>query len=326
MCTAITYKTKDFYFGRNLDHMESYGEEVVITPRNHPFKFRNAGEMNSHYAMIGVACVRGGTALYYDAVNEKGLCMAGLNFVGNAFYRPVTADVDNIAQFELIPWLLGQCASVEEVKEILGKTNIADISFDGDTPPAQLHWMIADRKGCVVLEATEKGVDIYDNPAGVLTNNPPFPVQMFGLNNYMQLSAKDPVNRLAPDIPLTACSRGMGAIGLPGDLSSQSRFVRAVFTRRNSVSGEGEEESVGQFFHILDSVKFARGCCDLGDGKYDVTLYSSCCNADKGVYYYTTYENRCITAVDMHRENPDGNELKRFPMNEKQRINTINAG
>lgn len=110
MCTAITYKTKDFYFGRNLDHMESYGEEVVITPRNYPFRFRKEGEMDCHYAMIGTACVREDQALYYDAVNETGLCMAGLNFVGNAVYRPQQAHMKNVAQFELIPWILGQCS------------------------------------------------------------------------------------------------------------------------------------------------------------------------------------------------------------------------
>ena len=324
MCTAITYKTKDFYFGRNLDHMESYGEEVVITPRNYPFRFRKEGEMDCHYAMIGTACVREDQALYYDAVNETGLCMAGLNFVGNAVYRPQQAHMKNVAQFELIPWILGQCASVDEARGVLRQTNLLDISFDGNTPPAELHWIIADRSRCVVLEVTAEGADIYENPACVLTNNPPFPAQMLGLNNYMHLSAGDPVNKFAPDLPLTAYSRGMGAIGLPGDLSSQSRFVRAAFAVKNSVSGESEEESVGQFFHILDSVKFIRGCCDLGGDIYDITLYSSCCNADKGVYYYTTYENRSITAVDMYGEDLSGREIVRFPMRQKQQITAVN--
>ena len=147
---------------------------------------------------------------------------------------------------------------------------------------------------------------------------------MLGLNNYMHLSAGDPVNKFAPDLPLTAYSRGMGAIGLPGDLSSQSRFVRAAFAVKNSVSGESEEESVGQFFHILDSVKFIRGCCDLGGDIYDITLYSSCCNADKGIYYYTTYENRSITAVDMYGEDLSGREIVRFPMRQKQQITAVN--
>ncbi|MDE7303119.1 MAG: linear amide C-N hydrolase, partial [Oscillospiraceae bacterium] len=114
-------------------------------------------------------------------------------------------------------------------------------------------------------------------------------------------------------------SRGMGALGLPGDLSSQSRFVRVAFVKMNSVSGDSEAESVSQFFHILGSVDQQRGCCDVGEGKFEITLYTSCCNADKGIYYYTTYNNHQITAVDMHRENLDGSSIVCYtPVTEEQ--------
>ena len=82
MCTAATYKTKDFYFGRTLDYEFSYGDEITVTPRKFPFEFRHMGKRYSHYAIIGMAHVAGGYPLYYDAINEKGLGMAGLNFVG----------------------------------------------------------------------------------------------------------------------------------------------------------------------------------------------------------------------------------------------------
>ena len=103
MCTAATYQTKDFYFGRTLDYEFSYGDQVVITPRSYPFQFRHMQPMQSHYAMIGMACVIAGTPLYYEAVNEAGLGMAGLNFVGNAVYREPMTDQDNDAQTEYIP-------------------------------------------------------------------------------------------------------------------------------------------------------------------------------------------------------------------------------
>ena len=106
----------------------------------------------------------------------------------------------------------------------------------------------------------------------------------------------------------------MGAMGLPGDLSSQSRFVRVAFTKMNSVSGDSEKESVSQFFHILGSVDQQRGCCDVGDEEYEITLYTSCCNADKGIYYYTTYENHQISAVDMNKENLDSGKIIRYPV------------
>ncbi|MGN1077008.1 MAG: choloylglycine hydrolase, partial [Candidatus Gallimonas sp.] len=277
MCTAATYATKDFYFGRTLDYEYSYGEEVTVTPRKFPFSFRHAGNLASHYAIVGMAHVAGGFPLYYDGVNEKGLCMAGLNFVGNAVYGKPVAGKDNVAQFEFIPWILGQCASVREARERLGRLNLTDTPFSGDLPAAQLHWMIADRDGAIVVESRGDGLHVFDDPAGVLTNNPPFEEQMLHLSDFMNLSPAPPVNRFSEKVPLTAYSRGMGALGLPGDLSSRSRFVRAAFVRLNSRSGDSEEESVGQFFHILGSVEQQRGCCDVGGGKYEITIYTSCC-------------------------------------------------
>ncbi|MDD5916284.1 MAG: choloylglycine hydrolase [Clostridiales bacterium] len=314
MCTAATYKTKDFYFGRTLDYEFSYGDEVTISPRNYPFRFRHTGLLESHYAIIGMAHVADGYPLYYDAVNEKGLGMAGLNFVGNAFYADIRDDMNNVAQFEFIPWILSRCASAAEAVELLQHTNLVGTPFSRQLPAAQLHWILADEKQALTVECVSEGLKIYDNPVGVLTNNPPFEQQMFMLNNYIGLSPKQPVNRFSGKLPLSAYSRGMGALGLPGDLSSASRFAKVAFTRMNSVSGDTESESVCQFFHILGSVEQQRGCCEVDDGKYELTIYTSCCNASRGIYYYTTYENHQITAVDMHRENLDGNLLTRYPL------------
>ena len=319
MCTAATYKTEDFYFGRTLDYEISYGDRVVITPRNFVFDLKNGGRLKTHYAMIGMACVMSDYPLYYDAVNEKGLGIAGLNFVGNARYNKPVEGMDNIAQFELIPRILGECASVKEACRLLKNVNLIDTPFAENLPVAQLHWIIADKNECITLESVEDGIKIYDNPVGVLTNNPPFDCQLFNLNNYMHLSVENKSNTFSKDLVLKQYSRGMGAIGLPGDLSSQSRFVRVAFVKMNSVSGNSENESVSQFFHILGSVDQQRGCCKLGEDKYEITLYTSCCNADKGIYYYTTYDNHRISAVDMHKENLDGEALITFePVKDEQ--------
>ena len=174
MCTAATYKTKDFYFGRTLDYEFSYGDEVTVTPRNFPFHWRHMDALESHFAIIGMACVIGGCPLYYDAVNEKGLGMAGLNFVGNAAYHDCAPDKDNVAQFEFIPWILSQCATVSEARVLLGKINLTNTPFNDKLPVAQLHWIIADRNEAITVESMRDGLKIYDNPVGVLTNNPPF--------------------------------------------------------------------------------------------------------------------------------------------------------
>lgn len=263
MCTAATYRSQDFYFGRTFDYEFNYGEEVVVTPRNYSFQLRHQNALTEHYAMIGIAHMVGDYPLYYDAVNEKGLGMAGLNFAGNAVYRKPKEGRDNIAQFEFIPWILGQCATVQEARTLLAHINLVDTRFSEQFPTSQLHWILADRDEAITIEAVEEGLNIYDNPVGVLTNNPPFDKQLFRLNDYSYLSPDQPVNRFSEQLQLQPYSRGMGAMGLPGDLSSASRFVRVAFTKMNSVSGTSESESVSQFFHILGSVAQTRGCCRL---------------------------------------------------------------
>lgn len=320
MCTAITYQTRQLYFGRTLDYECSYGEQVTITLRNYPFDFHHAGPVHTHYAIIGMAHVADGYPLYYDAVNETGLCMAGLNFVGNAVYAQPEPDRTNIAQFELIPWLLGRCASVQQARTELSRLNLTGTPFSSALPAAQLHWLIADEREAVTVESTADGLHVYENPIGVLTNNPPFGEQLFNLNNYMHLSPRQPENRFSQALPLRPYSRGMGALGLPGDLSSMSRFVRAAFTKLNAVSDDTEQGSVSQFFHILGAVEQQRGCCEVADGQYERTIYTSCCNAHSGVYYYSTYDNRCLTAVDLHRENLDGSALIAYPLITEQQI------
>ncbi|MBO5726939.1 MAG: linear amide C-N hydrolase, partial [Clostridia bacterium] len=188
MCTAITYNSSDFYFGRTLDYEFSYGEQIVITPRRFKFPFSN----KKQYAIIGMAHVHNDYPLYYDAMNEQGLCMAGLNFVGSAYYFDDMYAKDNVAQFELIPWILTQCGSVDEVVEKCKNINITPSRISKKLPVAYLHWIIADKTRAITLEPTREGVKIYENNVGVLTNNPPFDMQMMFLNNFINLSPQPP--------------------------------------------------------------------------------------------------------------------------------------
>ena len=324
MCTAITYKTRDFYFGRTLDYECTYGEQITVMPRHFPLGLRHMGLLDSHYAIIGMAHVADGYPLYYDAVNEKGLAMAGLNFVGNAKYRPPVPGLVNVASYELIPWILAGCATVGEALACMEDLNLTEDAFSPRLPPAELHWLMADREEAVTVEATREGIRVWPNPVGVLTNNPPFDRQLFRLNDYMHLSPRQPENRFSDRLSLEAYSRGMGALGLPGDLSSQSRFVRAAFVKMNALSGAGERESVGQFFHILGAVEQVRGCCRVESGQAEFTHYTACANASKGIYYYTTYGNRQITALDMHRCDLDSCKLIRYPLIRGEQIRLDN--
>lgn len=325
MCTAISYKSDHHYFGRNLDLEYSYHEEITITPRNFHLSFREAKSLASHYAMIGMAYVVDNYPLYYDATNEMGLSMAGLNFPDNAFYSEYRSDKDNITTFEFIPWVLGLCSSVAEATTLLNRLNIVSIPFSSSLPLSPLHWMISDSKSSLVVESTKDGLKYYDNPTKVLTNNPTFDFQLFTLNNYMGLSSKQPSNPSPFSHPLSLYSRGLGALGLPGDYSSQSRFVKAAFVRSccqtyqnkmaESISPKAfSEDSLSQFFHILSSVATPKGCVDVGSEKYQYTIYSSCCNTDLGIYYYTTYDNAQIQGINMHHVDLNMDTLFRYPL------------
>lgn len=324
MCTAVAFTNQDFYFGRTLDLEYSYQEEITVTPRNFPFRFRRlqgkAAVIANHYALIGTAYNVEGYPLYYEAINEAGLGMAGLNFPDYAVYMPYAEGMDNVAPFEFIPWILSRCATVAQAREALSRVNLINISFSKELPLSPLHWLIADKKESVTVESVASGLRVYDNPIGILTNNPPFEYHMTNLANYMALSTNPPVNHFSDKIQLVPYSRGMGAMGLPGDLSSASRFVKAAFTKLNSCCGDSEAESVSQFFHIMGSVEQQRGCVYMGEGQYEVTVYTACCNADKGIYYYTSYENSQITAVDMHRADLESCELFALPMLREQNI------
>lgn len=337
MCTAITFKYGNNYFGRNLDLEYSHKEAVTITPRKFKFTFLNKPSVSSHYAMIGMAYVVKEYPLYYDATNEKGLSMAGLSFQGYASYKLPDEKKDNVAVHEFIPWVLGRCVTVGDAKVLLKRINLVAEDFREDLPTQPLHWIIADKVSSITVECTLDGMKIYDNPIGVLANNPTFDYHMTNLLNYINLTSKEPDNDFMSELELEPYSKGMGAVGLPGDYSSASRFVRAAFVLHNSVvdnslidaSAEKHLETedgaaVSQFFHILDSVAQPRGAVELPDGRHVITVYSSCCNQDTGVYYYKTYNNSTIRRVDMYAEDIEGDMLVSYPIEDKACFERVN--
>ena len=330
MCTSLAIPTPDGrLFGRTLDLDSHFGEHIALTPRRYPFSFRDCYPLTHHYALLGTAAVIDGYPLYAEAMNEKGLCMAGLRFAESAVYAPHPQEGRlNLAPWELIPYLLSTCATVYEAKDALEGIWVVDKPFSEQVGTAPLHWHVTDADPShegLILEVTAVGMSLYRDETGVLTNEPPFPMQLQILRNFLGLSPREPACRFSPTAQLRPYSRGMGAMGLPGDLSSASRFVRVAFVRENSVC-EGEEAAcVSQVFHILGSVAQQRGCCQVAPEAYEVTRYSVCCNTSRGVYYYTTYQNSGITAVDMGRENLGGAQLRRWPLLTRQTVQLQNG-
>ena len=304
MCTGIRFGIR--FFGRTLDWMESYGEVLVVAPRNYKFEFKFEEGLESHFAIMGMAVVSDNYPLFYEGFNEAGLGMAGLYFKDETVYHKRCEGKINVAPFEIVPYILGQCKSVREARERLDKMNIVDEGFNDRWGTSPLHWILADKKECIVIESLEDGLKVYENSYGVLTNAPSFDSQVANYNNYMNLHHK-----------------------LPGNWTSMSRFVRAVYVRNNSkvrtrinnylksdditfedtILKMNEMEMVNHYFRMLDSVSQIRGCNKEVDREDEITIYSCCQDLDKGIYYYTTYECRDIKSLCFDEVELNGDKL-----------------
>ena len=310
MCTAIFDNKYGRFFGRTLDLEYSLGQEVARTEKGSKLSFIYEGEIESRFAFAGMAHkakrVEDGedVALYFDGMNESGLCIAALNFPKFAAYNERRGKCRNLASFEIIPYVLSSCGNIDCVRKLLSCANITADAFSPTLQPTPLHFMAADRDGAIVIEQTEKGLEIHENTVGVMTNSPSFDYHMIRLSDYAVLSPNPPLNAACPNTKLPQYSRGLGAIGLPGDFSSTSRFIRAVFVKNHTLLPsralfEKEESSAARdrFFHIMASVSVPLGCIMTEADKPVCTVYTSACDMDNLAYHYFTYQDRDIRTV-----------------------------
>ena len=310
MCTAISEAYNGHLFGRTLDLEYSLNESVCIVPRGYALEFLQESAVAS-YAIIGACHLSNGTPLFYDAMNEHGLCMAALNFPSYAKYNEVKGGMINVASYELIAFILRQCKDTGEAVSLLKRINITNQCFSDALPCTPLHFIIADRGGCFVIEPRESGLEIYENPLRTMTNAPPFPYHMTNACNYMGLSSYEQKSTLARDFEFKAYSRGMGAIGLPGDFSSPSRFVRALFMKNHA---SYDDDEIRRFFSILNTVCIPFGCVKTDTGKDVWTVYSSCMNSETGNYYFSLYGSKRVLCVRLYDVNLDSSTLFCYEM------------
>ena len=306
MCTAVCFNG---YVGRNLDIEKEYGEAIIITPRMYTLPFRREKNIKEHFAFIGIGTQSRGYPLYYDAANEHGLYMAGLNYVGNAKYHAPRDGSINLAPYELIPYILARCKDVEDARTELERVNLVSIPFSRELPTSELHFIITDRESAITVEPDEAGLSIYENKVGILANNPSFPYHVHNLNNYASLTNEPIINRFPNVVEFNEYSRGMGALGLPGDLSSESRFIRAAFHKLyHRPSGD-----VTDIFHLLSTVAMPNGSLKLDDS-YEITAYSSAVNLKSLTYYYKTYGSTTLCSADLFSENLSSPSLISYPL------------
>lgn len=303
MCTTIAIRKRGLFFGRNMDIENHFGERIIHTPRHFLMNYRHESDCGG-YAVMGIGTVIDGIPLYADGVNEKGLCMAGLNFLNNAAYNKPRVDAVNLAPYEVIPYFLRLCATVREVRDLVKLINITDTPVNTSVPIPYLHFHIADREESVVLEPTADGIKLYDDPWDILTNNPPFPYQTSRLSCYKNLENRTPPSTFYEK---KLYSLGLGAYGIPGDWSSPSRFVRGEYLLRNLSAAEGEEAS--SVFRVLEALSVPKGAVLSENGEPHYTLYSCCIDASKQQYSVRKYSSVNVKSVSMYNFDNDAPTL-----------------
>ncbi|MPQ43833.1 choloylglycine hydrolase [Clostridium tarantellae] len=329
MCTGLLLKTKDgeHLFGRNMDIEFSFNQQVGVIPRSFTYASTvNNEKFITKYAIIGMMTLMAGHPMLADGMNEKGLACAGLNFPGYSYLSDESKEgAHNIPCHDFMLWMLGQFQSVKELKEELKNLNLMNKPFGPNIPEATLHWMVTDKTGeCIVIENTKEKLSIFDNTVGVLTNSPTFDWHLTNLRQYMGLSSEQVISTKWDREELSPLGVGVGAVGMPGDETPASRFIRAAFLRHFLMLNEIEHVDIGEFYHILNNVAMTSGAVRTPEKKSDLTQYSSCMSLEKGIYYYNTYKNNQINAINMHNEDLDGNEIKVYPYSEELQINYVN--
>ena len=317
MCMAVTLKTKEghHFFGRNLDVVTNYGQEVITIPRN--FTYKNVAENReetSKYACIGMGIVVNNHPLMFDGVNEKGLAAAGLNFTYFAkFNEEAIPNKTNLSASDFIYWVLGNFSNLDDLKVALKDVVLTNIPVAEGFAVSKLHWMFTDLSGkSIVVEYIDEQMRVHDNPVGVLTNDPNFEWHLTNLSQYVVVSNKTAEPRQMVDMLVKPYGHGLNLVGLPGDDSPASRFVRTTFFKENIISNEGKDAGINDFFKVLDSVFVTKGSQRDDNGAMNYTLYQSGMCQEECIYYYRDYDNSRINAVNLFKEDLDGKEIKKF--------------
>ena len=296
MCTAVRFTDDqgNMFFGRNLDWSFDYGQAVLRTPGDAavPAAFERPDDPARGHDVIGVGITALGVPLYFDCANDAGLAVAGLNFPQSAHYAagPVDGAV-NVAAYEFPYWVARNFGSVAEVRAALTGVTVVAKAVSDKLPVANLHWIVADATGAIVVECMEDGLRVWEDDVDVLTNEPNFGWHRQNLRNYLTLTDADPAPASWGGAELKAFGSGEGLRGVPGDYSGPSRFVKVAFVNAHYPVQTGEKGNVTRLFRTLGSVAVPEGCARMADGSYEKTLYTSGFSAATRSYYYATYDD-----------------------------------
>lgn len=315
MCTAMTLQIPqgNIYFGRTMDFSYPLAPQMYVAPKGWTWtNILRTHKIHNQYTFMGIGQDIS-PVVFADGVNEAGFGAMALYFPGFAQYDSIEADSSDslsLAAVELVSFLLGQCSCVEEAAAMVRNLRIVGIRDSLTGTVAPLHWMAADAKGnCLVIEKTAEGLQLMDNPAGVLSNSPDFRWHMTNLRNYMNLSPYQQKETAWGETVLTPFGQGSGTLGLPGDFTPPSRFVRALYGKSHLLPPSSKEEAVSAFFHLMEGVSLPKGSVMTDRETADYTQYTACISLSEKTYFFRTYNNSATTAAVLPTGQDAGTQL-----------------
>ncbi|MFD1421428.1 choloylglycine hydrolase family protein [Lactiplantibacillus songbeiensis] len=328
MCTSLTYQTTggDQFLARTMDFGFELGGRPVAMPRHHHFSsVTNQTGFDAPYSFVGTGRNLDGY-IHVDGVNEYGVSAAALYFAGQAHYAAAPVDGQiNLAPHEVLMWILGNVKSTQELGDRLANLTIVEAKAPLLNIVVPLHWIISDKSGATyVLEQQSDGMHYMKNPVGVMTNSPDFGWHLKNLSNYVQLQPEQHANRQYGDLTVNAFGPGTGALGMPGDFTSPSRFVRTVFMREHTEAVATTSAAVNALSHMLNSVEIPKGVKIKADGSVDYTQYRSYMSMSEPAFYMQPYNDQTITRVALTPELMTAAQPTEFTLATAQQFNNVN--
>jgi choloylglycine hydrolase len=335
-CTGIRIKPQDgsVIVARTLEFAVDLRSEVLVVPRGLEFvgetpSGKSGRCWKSKYAAVGANGF--GLPAIVDGFNEKGLAAAIFYFPGYTEYQTVNAEnaKDAVAPWQLPVCLLGNCANVEEAIQAARGLRVGNVALKDLGGALPCHYIVTDAKGrCAVLEYVGGELKVHDNPLGVITNAPTFDWHVTNLRNYINLTVDNVPPVEIGGIKFKGFGQGTGMLGLPGDFTPPSRFIRAVAFSQSPLPVATAEEGVLQAFHILNQFDIPKGAArgeEAGKEVADYTLWTSASDLTNHRYYFRTFANSRIRMVDLKKMDLDAKKIKTISMGGKEIIEDLSG-
>lgn len=335
-CTGVKLKAKDgaIVRGRTLEFTRALDSDVIVIPRNYKYvgftpSQKSGLKWSSKFAVAGANF--NDEPYVADGVNEKGLSGGVFYFSGTVGYQAFSKEKESVtlAPWQFLTWILTSFGTVEEVKEALSKVVVCDAVFPKWGTSAPLHYIVVDPKGnCIVIEHINGKLNVYDNPSGVLTNSPGFKWHLTNLRNYLKISPQGAKEICVSSFKITPSGQGSGMLGLPGDYTPPSRFVRAFFFAAASVKQDNAEKAAMQIFHILNNFDIPLGSVRSVKNKVtfiERTQWTSVCDLKNKCFYYRTEKDSRIRVLKLMDCNLSAKKIIKLKMGTVEKPEDITA-